>query len=170
MCIPAGASAAKLLTEQLTHWRISHVLPVWVEHNGTQQLLQHMQQALLLPAQHPATAVSSGSASGSTVGLDVCSSYLALLARLVLLAEQQLVQQLTADVDTASSWLQVLVAACQQQQQHGAVSLAQYSILMDNCCQLLAFMSRTAAVATVLQSNAKVRAGVLELLHRVLHK
>lgn len=100
----------------------------------------------------------------------MCSSYLALLARLVLLAEQQLVQQLTADVGTASSWLQVLVAACQQQQHHGAVSLAQYSIMMDTCCQLLAFMSCTAAVATVLQSNAKVRAGVLEVLHRVLQK
>lgn len=164
----AGVAAAKLLTEQLTHWRVSQLLPEWTLHDMTQQLYQQLQQQQShTVATAGATSTAASSSSSSRV-LEVCASYLGLLARLSVLAEQQIASDLAGNTDLARRWLQLVVTTCQQQQQNAVLNLVLLSRLMDSGCQLLAVMSKAAAPSVVLQQYGDLSLKQLEVLHQVL--
>ncbi|WIA34137.1 hypothetical protein OEZ86_012501 [Tetradesmus obliquus] len=103
-----GAVAARLLTEQLTHWLFSQLWgPYWLAAGTTGQLYQHIAQQLL-----PALSGSNGRAAGAAAAaaaLDACASQVTLLARLASLSEQQVVPQLAGDVADASRWLHLVL-------------------------------------------------------------
>lgn len=103
----AGAATAKLLTEQLSHWRFSQLQPIWLAAHTTQRLYQHISQQLLpvLQGSDGATSASTSSSMNWSRALDACASQLALVARLVALSEQQMVPQLAGDVVLACRWV-----------------------------------------------------------------
>lgn len=93
----AGAGAARVLTTQLSHWRCSQLWPHWTAADMTAKVFQHLQQLHVLAK---CSEAASGTAASKAV--DGCVNVLALLAKLVLLSEQQMLLQLAPDLDTAS--------------------------------------------------------------------
>jgi hypothetical protein len=108
----AGAVAARLLTEQLTHWLFSQLWgPYWLAAGTTARLYQHITQQLLPALSGSSSSCSSSgkaaSAAAAAAALDACACQVALLARLASLSGQQVVPQLAGDVGSASRWAQL---------------------------------------------------------------
>ena len=80
-----------------SHWRFSQVWSHWIAAGTTTKLFQQLQDLLVL-----AQRSESINSTVACRALDAGVSILALLAKLVLLSEEQVLQQLAPDVTTAT--------------------------------------------------------------------
>lgn len=96
----SGAAAARVLTAQLSHWRFSQLWPHWLAAGSTSTVQQQLQQLHTL-----CEATQSLSSNAASKAADGCVSMLMLLAKLMLLSEAQMLQQLAPDSQTASRWV-----------------------------------------------------------------
>lgn len=97
----ADGAAARVITAQLSDWRFSQIWPHWTAASTTHRLYQQLQQQLAL-AQAPESAGSNTASKAA----EACVSMLLLMAKLVKLAEQQVLWQLAPDADAANRWVQ----------------------------------------------------------------
>jgi hypothetical protein len=96
-----GAAAARLLLQQLSHWRFSQLWRHWLAADTTAALYSHLQHLAAVGDSGAGGSTSSTTAARSKA-VEAVVSCAVLLARLMELGEQQVVQQLAGDTATAT--------------------------------------------------------------------